>query len=416
MSSMCRTDPEFEVWVERARAVTVAVAAEKVGFVPTKATGKLRDRAGACPRCGGTDRFSIQVTKNWWNCRGCGRGGKDGISLVMWFLDVGFIEACEAVEGPRPNPPADETLAERIERQRRQQARLDELRAERDRRQIEAERETNEWRERERLRAYGWWKRGWRLQGSAAARYLAGRSIDLPPNLRLRWHPAWTLYDGEDDEKQPRVVHRGPALFAPIVERVGAGEHFLGLHVTWFDPEHPGRKILVRDAEGELVPAKKVRGAKSGGHIALVGDGAAATRLFLGEGIETVLSVWTALSRCRSRLLEDAAFWTSVDLGNFAGKALDRLPHPSEVKLDSAGRRRRVKVPGIVPDPASRAVVIPDGVTDLHLIGDGDSEPFRTRCALARAAQRHAADGRTVRLVMAPAGADFNDVLRAGHG
>ena len=173
------------------------------------------------------------------------------------------------------------------------------------------------------------------------------------------------------------------------------------------------------------MPAKKIRGIKSGGHIVLVEPGRAAAvglpdgdavlrRLFIGEGFETVLSVWTALAARRSRLLDGAGFRTSVDLGNLGGKASDRIPHPTETKTDSAGRVRRVKVPGIVPDLESRAVVVPASVEDLHLIGDGDSEPFRTRCVLARAAARHARPNRVVRLVMAPKGQDFNDMIRMG--
>ncbi len=87
--------------------------------------------------------------------------------------------------------------------------------------------------------------------------------------------------------------------------------------------------------------------------------------------------------------------------------------HPSETKADRLGRVRHVKVPGIVPDPASRAVTIPDSVSNLYLIGDGDSEPFRTRCVLARAAARHGRPGLTIRTVIATPGKDFNDMIKA---
>lgn len=348
-----------------------------------------------------------------WNCRGCGRGGRDGLGLVMHVLGLDFLAACEVVEGPRPNPPPDETEEERQARKAQIVARLAEMKAEHEAADATREREANAWREAERARSHRWWRQGSGLIGSLAETYLRARGLDLPPDLRLRFHPAWTLYDGEGDDGRGRVVHRGPALFAPIVEDVDRHERFLGLHTTWFDVDRPGEKILV-EGEAGRVPAKKIRGVKAGGHVVLAGH-PAPTRMFIGEGIETVLSVWTALSRARSPLLDGAAFWTSVDLGNLGGKALDRIAHPTETKRDSAGRARRVKVPGIVPDLEARAVVIPPSVTDLHLIGDGDSEPFRTRCILARAAARHARPDRIVRLVMAPAGMDFNDYLRGRH-
>ena len=59
---------------------------------------KLRgqiERCGPCPRCGGHDRFAININKQKFNCRGCKRGGGDAISLVM-FLDKS--ECTTAVE------------------------------------------------------------------------------------------------------------------------------------------------------------------------------------------------------------------------------------------------------------------------------------------------------------------------------
>jgi DNA primase len=40
--------------------------------------------AGPCPRCGGTDRFSVSTRKQVFNCRGC-RGKGDVIDLVARF-------------------------------------------------------------------------------------------------------------------------------------------------------------------------------------------------------------------------------------------------------------------------------------------------------------------------------------------
>lgn len=411
---MIRTDPEFEAWVETARSVSVERAAGLVGFAPAKGQRGV-ERSGPCPVCGGTDRFSINLKRNYWNCRGCGRGGRDGIGLVMHGLGLAddFLAACEVVEGPRPNPPAGETEDDRAERRRRQQARLDEIRRAREAADATRESEENAYREKERAKAFGWWRQGFPLFATPAEVYLRARGLDLPPGMRLRWHPSWTLYDGETDDGARRVVHRGPAIFAPIVGPIGGvADRFMGLHVTWFDPARPGEKVRVPGEDGSLVPAKKIRGVKKGGHIVLVQPPGPMTRLVTGEGIETVLTPWTAFARRGSPLLDGCGFWTSVDLGNLGGKAVDRLRHPSETKADTRGRARPVRVPGIVPDLESAAMAIPDGVSEVFYCGDGDSEPFRTRCTIARAVARNARPGLTQRVVMAPSGADFNDIIR----
>jgi hypothetical protein len=65
-----------------------------------------------------------------------------------------------------------------------------------------------------------------------------------------------------------------------------------------------------------------------------------------------------------------------------------------------------------MPDPDDVGLSIPDSVSELILLGDGDSEPVLTRFAMMRAARRYSRPGRVIRIAMAPAGVDFNDVLR----
>jgi hypothetical protein len=43
--------------------------------------GRGPERCGPCPVCGGADRFSINIRRQLWNCRGCQTGG-DVIDLV----------------------------------------------------------------------------------------------------------------------------------------------------------------------------------------------------------------------------------------------------------------------------------------------------------------------------------------------
>ena len=54
--------------------------------------------AGPCPRCGGRDRFSVNVRKQLFNCRGCGGRG-DVIDLLRLVTGSTYVEAEALVEG-----------------------------------------------------------------------------------------------------------------------------------------------------------------------------------------------------------------------------------------------------------------------------------------------------------------------------
>jgi putative DNA primase/helicase len=63
---------------------------------------KLRggvDRCGPCPQCGGHDRFSINLKRQVFNCRGCGAKGGDAIALVQFVDGLSFREAIETLCG-----------------------------------------------------------------------------------------------------------------------------------------------------------------------------------------------------------------------------------------------------------------------------------------------------------------------------
>jgi hypothetical protein len=106
--------------------------------------------------------------------------------------------------------------------------------------------------------------------------------------------------------------------------------------------------------------------------------------------------------------LSRAWFRATVDLGNLAGKAADSVRHPT--LKDKADRVRRV--PGPRPNDAE-AFAIPKGTSQIVLLGDGDSDPFSTACALRRASERLGRQGIPALVAMAPAGMDFNDLLRS---
>ncbi len=56
------------------------------------------DLVGACPQCGGRDRFAVNTTKQVWLCRGCGRGG-DAIAFVQHVDGVDFRTAVRLLSG-----------------------------------------------------------------------------------------------------------------------------------------------------------------------------------------------------------------------------------------------------------------------------------------------------------------------------
>jgi hypothetical protein len=161
------------------------------------------------------------------------------------------------------------------------------------------------------------------------------------------------------------------------------------------------------------MPAKKVRGSKAGGFIDLglmntarFAPPPACRRLFAGEGIETVLSVFTALFKS-NRVRDRDGFRSAIDLGNLGGSSIESVPHPT--LKDAAGRTRRV--PGPDPDLSAPAMPVPETVDELILLGDGDSDAFTTQCAMRRAERRNQKPGRIVRVTFAPPGRDFNDLI-----
>ena len=87
--------------IDGARAISIANVAREHGLALKKCGHEF---VGPCPYCGGTDRFSINVTKQVFNCRGCGGKGRGAISFVMWLGGCGFRDAVETLTGRRSAP------------------------------------------------------------------------------------------------------------------------------------------------------------------------------------------------------------------------------------------------------------------------------------------------------------------------
>jgi hypothetical protein len=385
--------------VDKASAADVAAIAARYGFKGRpSATGEA---VGPCPGCGGDDRFSLNIKKNVWRCRQGGGDpiGGDAVALVRHVENCGFRRAVEILTGG--------------EIEARAQA-------------APSQEEENAFREKERIRAYAIWREARPFpRDGAVARYLAGRGIDPAlarlPDAYCREHERlsfWHYVDtGKKDPKgRPikdwRIVHRGPAMLWPIVAADG---HFLGVHSTWLEDGAPkGKAEIYAPDTGEQLPAKKVRGSKKGGRIVLARH-RREPALAVGEGVESVLS-WFALHSAFPGSLE-----TSVDLGNLAGRAARSFAHPILKMTRRDGRQMPVRVPGPDPKPDEDQATLwapPFGVTEVTLLGDGDSDPVVTQAAMARAMKRIAETQRAhdyattvIAVDWPPAGFDFNSYL-----
>lgn len=390
--------PEQIDWIDRARdadILGVALAAP----VSAKLRKHSREHVGPCPACGGTDRFAVNPTKKGgvFNCRGA--GGGDVIAMVQHTCGVQFLQACEIINGA-PMPGGKSQIS--TEEAERLAAERERIRAERDRELEEAE---NFYRDQERKTCWGIWRRAHEIEGTPAADYLRLRGIsEWPSPVRLRCVLDMPFY--ADGKHGKTVIHRGPAMVAPIIRPDGK---FGGIHLTWIDLAQPkGKPQIVDPLTGEMVAkTKKMRGSKQGGYCDLTRP-QNPDRAIVGEGFEKTLAVWLSLHRTGADLSR-TLFRVALDLGNLGGPHDGTIAHPT--RRTAKGARERI----LGPFPALTAAGIPiaDSVSEIIILGDSTSDPLTTRCALARAGERWKRDGCLVRVAWSPAGQDFDDLLRA---
>lgn len=404
----------------------------------------VTERGASCPVHSGKDgdELSWNLGKQIFYCRKSGDGG-DPLAFAAHLLDMDikrdFIRVCEAVLGRSCPGEEAETPAERAEREAAALARAKENEAK------EAERvaEANRWRERAARFGREAWERARRLDPLVASYMKARSGIDtaLTPGLRL--DPASPFSHPRPGGRR-ETLFTGPAMIAPFVDPITRA--VTGCHRTWIDMNNgpkfrptiwiitaAGREAgVVRPsfesvrnwhppadadpAHFEALPAKKMLGIKKGSVIPVCGR-LDATRWVIGEGIETV-AAFAVLDGAHRGSFYGAA----GDIGNMAGA---RDPgsdfwHPTLKKADAAGRMRRVRVAGPVPaewraEDGPAALVVPDHVRELVLLGDGDSERVATASAMVRAETRHARDGRTVRVVWPGRFGDFAEAVAAVH-
>lgn len=400
----------IDLFIEEARGVSVVDAAIALGLVGAAFKG---NHAGPCPVCHGKDRFAISRIKGAWNCRSCGIGGKDGISLVAHagHIDVrsraGFLAACAEVLGKDLPDEAERETEEQIAERRQ---RIEAQKANNAAAAADREKQDNAYRDREVKQSRGLFFGASAEPHPDVAAYLKARTgYDMPHDVfaYMRSNARCTYWHGRDDRGYAHYT--GVAMIAPFVDLAG---HVTGCHQTWIDMrrEPKFRPDLGKDAKSVPLPTKKMRGTKRGSLIPLFGL-MSSTRWVGGEGIENGLAIAGA-----ERFRQDTFYFAAGDLGNLTGPAdpESKFAHPSLTKADKNGRQRRVMIAGPVPKPdqaADEAMPVADHVTELVLLADGDSEAVFTAAAMVRAEKRLARDGRMIETWCPPVGMDFSALM-----
>ena len=192
------------------------------------------------------------------------------------------------------------------------------------------------------------WRRCRAIDGTHAEAYLRARAIHRCRFAALRFHPALFYRDGGG-------VRRLPALIAAVTgdagEHPGPGERpghgtIAGVQRTWLDPDRPAKAPVSR-------PRKAL--GRIHGLAVRFGDAAAGT-LLVGEGIETVLSLVTALPDTVA-----AAALSAGSLGAFSpppGVARLVIARDNDTEGERAAERlvRRCARTGV-----AALVVVPEG-------------------------------------------------------
>jgi hypothetical protein len=239
---------DFAEMIARSRTVPIERELERRGI---ELRGRI-DLCGPCPVCGGRDRFSVNVKRQVWNCRGCGLGG-DVIALVQRLDGTSFATAVETLAGKRT--PAAPTVAPTVTAAPKDY-------------------------EQEQHRRAAWlWQHRKPLAGSIAETYLRKvRGIDcpLPPTLAFSpptkpgHHPALIAAYGAPEEPEPGLL---------------AESHYVeAVHLTLLQP----------DGSAADVETPKI---SIGSHIGLpivLAPPNDLLGLAIAEGIEDALSVHAA--------------------------------------------------------------------------------------------------------------------------
>jgi len=191
------------------------------------------------------------------------------------------------------------------------------------------------------------WRRCRPVDGTHAEAYLRVRGLARCRFPALRFHPELRYREGSS-------VIRLPALVAAVTGDDGVVQ---GVQRTWLDPRRP--------AKANILSPRKALGRVYGLAVHFGAPADSVAPLLVGEGIETVLSLVTAVPEITA-----AAALSAGSLGSFS------------------------------PSPACRHLVI---ARDNDFEGGQAAERLARRCARAGVAAT----------VIVPEGGDFNDDLAA---
>ena len=359
-------DPRFQEWIDRAAKADIRTVADRLGAKLKKVTAT--EFAGPCPKCAGTDRFSINVVKGVFNCRGTEGGSV--VNLVEHVLGCNFVGACEWILNEPPpgraatyRPPAPEVIRDR--REDHKDARIASDRAVSTKLAEDIRKATD---------LFG---RAIPVFGTLAEDYLTDwRGIPRAAFERadLRFMNDFPYYGADPENPEQRVeMGRFPCMLAAMRNPAGA---ITGIKRVYLARD--GRKLKTPDGE----PAKKGLYTLAGGIIHLMPIG---EMLALAEGVETAFG-WLLLAQ--------------------SGYFGDGFRGASVVAADSLNNL------------GSEYLEFPDQVRRLIYLVDGDSAPGPTRQRILKGAAANRALGLEVLFSCAPShptdfkskGKDFNDV------
>ena len=180
------------------------------------------------------------------------------------------------------------------------------------------------------------WQRCRAIDGTHAEAYLRARAIHRCRFPALRFHPSLFYRDSGGVSRLPALVaavtantgeHPGPEEHSGPGERHGHAA-IVGVHRTWLDPRQPAKAAV-------SFPRKTL--GRVHGHAVRFGDNDAGT-LAVGEGIETVLSMVTAVPEITA-----AAALSAGGLGAFTPPAgIARLVVACD--NDAAGERAALRL------------------------------------------------------------------------
>lgn len=253
-----------------------------------KKTNASRGDYWACCPVHGEKRpsFHCEDRKGWFHCFGCGISGGhfDFFKIVDGMSFVRAVEEVAALAGmplPSSKPLSDEEKAAYARRQ-------DEIRQAQAKREQEAERD----RRRRTETAGGIWKSTVPLAGTLGQVYFEWRSLPLPAEEDLRFHPGLPY---------PKQFADMPGLHPCVVARVqGPDGKGVGVWRIYLQPDGCGK--LKGPPGDQDFKAKLGVGPTAGGAVRL---GGLAKHIGLAEGVETAravkalgqtIPIWSGLS------------------------------------------------------------------------------------------------------------------------